>query len=145
LSTQRPHTMRFFVSLAALVALAACSFSASTAHLTDLKLSKDKDVSTSTTTFAPTDTVYAQTGVANSSGKVTFNWHFIAENVKGIPPNSLQKGNDVSNDLDADGTSTYTLSPPASGWPTGTYKVVIDLMIDGAQKEEKSAEFTVGS
>jgi hypothetical protein len=134
--------MRFFVSLAALVALAACSVS--TAHMTDLTLSKSKDMSSPTTTFAATDTVYAQTCVANNPSKVTLNWHFIAENVKGIPPNSLQKANDVSNDLEGDtNTSTYTLTPPASGWPTGTYKIVVDMMIDGTQKEEKTTEFTV--
>ena len=134
--------MRFFVSLAALVALAACS--ASTAHMTDFKLASNKDMSTPATTFGPTDTVYASVGVANNPSKVTMNWHFIAENVKGIPPNSLQKGNDVSNDLEGDNnTSTYTLTPPASGWPTGTYKIVVDMMIDGTQKEEKSSEFTV--
>jgi hypothetical protein len=142
LATRRPQTMRFFVSLAALVALAACSVS--TAHLTDLTLSKSKDMSNPTTTFGASDPVYAQSGVANTPGKVTLAWHFIAENVKGIPPNSLQKSNDVSNDLDADGTSTYTLTPPASGWPTGTYKIVVDLMVDGTQKEEKTTEFTVG-
>ncbi len=142
MATQRPQTMRFLVSIAALVALAACS--ASTAHLTDLTMSKSKDMSSPTTTFDAGDTVYAQSGVANTPSKVTLNWHFIAENVKGVPPNSAQKNNDVSNDLPADGTSTYTLTPPASGWPTGTYKIVVDLMIDGTQKEEKTAEFTVG-
>ncbi|HTA37487.1 MAG TPA: hypothetical protein VK760_00340 [Candidatus Acidoferrales bacterium] len=100
-------------------------------------------MSNPTTTFGASDTVYAQSGAANTAGKVTLSWHFIAENVKGIPPNSLQKNNDVSNDLDGDGTSTYTLTPPASGWPTGTYKIVVDLMIDGTQKEEKTTEFTV--
>ena len=79
-----------------------------------------------------------------ATDKVTVNWHFIAENVKGIPANSLQKANDVSNDLPGDGTSTYTLTPPASGWPTGTYKVVADMMVDGTQKDEKTVEFTVG-
>ena len=142
MATRRPQTMRLFVSLAALVALAACSVS--TAHLTDLTMSKSKDMSSPTTTFAAGDTVYAQSGVANTPSKVTLDWHFIAENVKGVPPNSPQKNNDVSNDLPSDGnTSTYTLTPPASGWPTGTYKIVADMMVDGTQKEEKTTEFTV--
>ena len=103
MATRRPQTMRLFVSLAALVALAACSVS--TAHLTDLTLSKSKDMSNPTTTFAASDTVYAPSGAANTAGKVTLAWHFIAEDVKGIPPNSLQKNNDVSNDLPSDGTA----------------------------------------
>jgi hypothetical protein len=134
---------RALVGLVALAAMTACSVS--TAHLTDLSLSKDKDMSNPTTTFAPTDTVYAQSGVANTPSKVTLQWHFIAENVKGIPPNSLQKSNELSTDLPSDGTSSYSLTPPPSGWPAGTYKIVVDLMIDGTQKEEKSTEFTVGS
>jgi hypothetical protein len=141
LSTQRPHTMRFFVSLAALVALAACSVS--TAHLTDLKVSNNKDLSAPTTTFAKTDSIYASTDVANTPSKVTVQWHFIAEKVTGQQPNTTITQFDLSKDLDSDGTATYNLSPPTAGWPTGTYKIEADMMVDGAQKDQKTAEITV--
>jgi len=142
-NSRRPKAYSFLLGLVALVAMSACSVS--TAHLTDLKLSASKDGSNPTTTFAANDTVYAISGVANTPDKVTLQWHFVAENVKGIPPNSAQKNDDASVDLAGDGPSTYTLTPPASGWPSGTYKVIVDLMIDGTQKEEKTTEFTVGS
>lgn len=141
--TKTSLAYRALTAVAVAAILSACSFS--TAHLTDLTLSKNQDMSAPTTTFGPQDTVYAKSGVANTPDKVTLQWHFIAENVKGVPPNSLQKANEKSLDLDADGTSTYTLTPPATGWPPGTYKIVLDMVSDGATKGEKTTEFTVGS
>jgi hypothetical protein len=141
LATGRPQTMRFFVSLAALVALAACSVS--TAHLTDLKVGNDKALATTTTTFAKTDSIYASADVANTPSKVTVQWHFIAEKVAGQPPNSTIPSFDLSKDLESDGTATYNLTPPPAGWPAGTYKIEVDMMVDGAQKDQKTAEITV--
>jgi len=137
----RTNVTRFLLGLVALAAMTACSVS--TAHLTDLVIAKDKDLSTPTTTFAKTDSIYAKSGVANTPGKVTIQWHLIAEKVEGQAPNAPIPTLDKSFDLDSDGTSTYDLSPPPSGWPVGTYKLEVDMMVDGQQKDQKTAEITI--
>ncbi|MBV8490624.1 MAG: hypothetical protein JO199_08855 [Candidatus Eremiobacteraeota bacterium] len=40
---------------------------------------------------------------------------------------------------------TYNLTPPASGWPDGTYKVVATMMDNGTQRDQKTVTFTVGN
>ncbi len=104
---------RLLICLVALVAIPACSLT--TAHLTDLKIGKDKDVTTEATAFAPADTVYAESGVANTPSKVTLVWHLTAVNVKGQKPNAKVSQLDRSFDLASDGTSSYTLTPPPTG------------------------------
>src|ERR1700749_3170425 len=57
------------VSLGVLVfAAVACNFSASTANISDLKISKDKAATQATDTFAPTDTIYAVATISNAPG-----------------------------------------------------------------------------
>jgi hypothetical protein len=47
-------------------------------------------------------------------------------------------------DLEGSGTATYSFTPPPEGWPKGKYKIEVILMDDaGAQKDQKSATFTV--
>ena len=123
------------------LALAACS--ASTAHIGSLQTGKDQDVSTAVSTFDPHDTVYAKGDAANVPSAVTLKWQLVAENVKGQPPNAAQPNDDVSKDFSSDGTSTYTLTPPPNGWPPGTYKIVLTMIDDGKQRDQKTTEFTV--
>jgi hypothetical protein len=130
------------VALAAGAALAGCSVS--TAHLSDLKVTSDKDYANAATSFGANDTVYVQSGVANNPDKAVLQWHTVAEKVDGQKAGTVITPLDKSFDVNGDQTATYNLTPPPSGWPKGTYKVEIDLMIDGAQKEQKTAEFTVG-
>jgi hypothetical protein len=147
METRTLHALRskFFSAAAALLfaaGLVACS--ASTAHIGSLQVAKDKDMTTPTTSFGLHDTVYAKADADNLPGKVTLNWQLIAENVKGQPPNSDIPSLHKSYDLDADGTTDYTLTPPDAGWPPGTYKIVLTMMDDGTQRDQKSAEVTVG-
>jgi hypothetical protein len=143
ITRHRTTFSRVFTCLVALVAISACSVS--TAHLTDLKLAKDKAMTTATDTFAPTDEVFAQSGIANNPSKATLVWHITAVNVKGQPPNTKISQLDKSFDLDSDGTSSYNITPPTAGWPVGSYQIEVDMMVDGVQKEQKTATFTVGS
>jgi hypothetical protein len=132
---------RFILGLTAIAAMTACS--ASTAHLTDITTGKDKAITTPTSTFDKSDTIYAKTDVANTPDKVTVQFHVIAEKVTGQPANAPIPALDESVPLESDGTATLTLTPAAAGWPTGTYKIEADMMVDGAQKDQKTAEFTV--
>lgn len=129
------------VAFLAACALYGCNFT--TAHLTNLTVAKDKAMTTPTASFASNDTVYARVAVANTPSKVTVQWHLIAEKVTGQKPNFAIPALDLSYDLPSDGTSDYTLTPPTAGWPTGTYKIVADMISNGATKDEKSVEFTV--
>jgi hypothetical protein len=132
---------KILIGLVAVAAMAACS--ASTAHISDLTIAKDKDMSTPATTFGKTDTIYAASGLANIPSKTTLVMHTIAEKVDGQAPNTTIPSLDKSFDMDSDGTASYTLTPPTNGWPAGTYKIEADMMVDGAQKATKTAEFTI--
>jgi hypothetical protein len=125
------------------VFLAASGCNATTAHLDDIKTGADKAVNTPSSTFGPKDTIYAVTSVDNNPDKVTLQWHVIAEKATGISPNFKITTADVSEDIDGDHTSTYTLTPPPNGWPTGTFKIEADMIVNGDQKDQKTAEFTV--
>jgi hypothetical protein len=131
------------IALVSLATISACSFSATTAHLTGLKVGTDKAMTTETSRFGRTDTIYAQSGVANNAGKVTLQWHLIAEKVQGQRANTAIPEADKSFDLDGDGTASYNVSPPTAGWPKGTYKIQVDMVYVGRQKDQKTAEFTV--
>ncbi len=141
ITRRRPSLYQSVMCLAVLAVIPACSFA--TVHLTGLKVGKDRALTTETSTFASTDTVYAQAGVANSPGKVTLRWHVIAEHVTGQPANTTIPNLGTSYDLEGDGTGLYGLTAPTAGWPTGTYRIEVDMMVDGQQKDQKTAEFTV--
>jgi hypothetical protein len=125
-----------------IVAGLACNYSATTANISDLKLSKDKDGSQATTTFAASDTVYAVATVSNAPGKVKVKGLLAIENVEGEQAGPIP-GLEKTLDLDGSGTATFTFSPPTSGWPKGKYKVEVTMMDDGGQqKDQKSASFS---
>lgn len=123
--------------------MTACS--ASTAHISSLKIAKDDSFTTETTSFAPTDTIYAQATASNLPNAITLEWHITADNVTGQSPNTQITALDKSFTLPSDGTSTYTLSAPTAGWPAGTYTIEVDMMDNGQQRDKKTADITVGS
>ncbi|MBV9924309.1 MAG: hypothetical protein JOZ96_04645 [Acidobacteria bacterium] len=124
-------------------AAVACSFSASTANISDLKLGKDQTASSPTSTFAPEDTVYAVATVSNVPGAVKVKGLLAFEDVEGQTAGPIP-GLEKTLDLPGSGTATYTFSPPAAGFPKGKYKVEVFLLDDsGQQKDQKSASFTV--
>ena len=132
------------VSLGVLVfAAVACSFSASTANISDLKLGKDKAATQPTSSFAPTDTVYAVATISNAPGAVKVKGLLAIEDVEGEQAGPIP-GLEKTLDLPGSGTATYTFTPPPDGFPKGKYKVEVFLLDDaGQQKDQKSASFTV--
>ena|SRR5438105_4855839 len=124
-----------------MVVVLACSFS--TANLSSLKVGKDKAVSSETSTFAPNDTIYAIGTVSNVPGKVKVKGLIAFDDVAGQQPGPVP-GAETTVDLPSSGTATYTFTPPPNGWPKGKYKIEVTLLDDsGAQKDQKSATFTV--
>jgi hypothetical protein len=126
---------------AAFVVLQACSFS--TANMSSLKTSTDKDGKNASSNFKGGDTLYAQAEIANSMSKVTVKFALTAEDVKGMTKGDAVKGTDVNVELPSSGTATYTLPIPA-GVPGGTYKLTADMLNDkGEKKDSKTATITV--
>lgn len=126
-----------------LIAALACKFSASTANISALKLSKDKTASAETSTFEANDTVYAVATISNAPGKVKVKGRLSFEDVAGQQPGPIP-GLETTLDLAGSGTATFNFTPPPDGWPKGKYKVEVMLLTEeGEQKDQKSATFTI--
>ena len=129
---------------AALALAFASACSVTTAHISSLKLGKDKEVTNETTGFGPNDTVYAVAQISNVPSKVTVKVRLILEKVEGQPENFPNPGTDKSYDVPSDATVKYWLSPPPGGWPAGKYRIEASMLNDnGEQKDQKTATFTV--
>lgn len=139
----RTHGLNLLLVFGLLVA-AGLGCSATTANLSELKLGKDATASQPTSTFAPTDTVYAVATVSNAPGAVKVKGRLAIEDVEGQQTGPVP-GLEKTLDLPSSGTATYTFTPPPDGFPPGKYKVEVFLLDDtGQQKDQKSASFTVG-
>jgi hypothetical protein len=130
------------VSMLALAAFAlSCSFS--TAHLSSLKVGKDRAISQEASTFEPNDTVYSIATVSNAPGKVKVKGRLVIEDVPGQQTGPIP-GLEKTLDLEGSGTATFTFTPPPDGWPKGKYKIEAVMMNEkGEQKDQKSASFSV--
>src|SRR5579864_3473952 len=94
---------RFAIPLLLTAAVAgACSVSVSTAHLGSLQVGASDGFASPSSTFGPTDTVYARADAANLPNPVTINWQVFAENVTGMAPNTHISALDRSFDVSAD-------------------------------------------
>ena len=133
------------VSLGVLVfAALACNFSASTANISDLKVTKDKGGTQQTSSFAASDTVYAVATISNAPGAVKAKGRLVFESVEGYPSGGPVPGAETTVDVPGSAPVTYTFTPPSSGFPAGKYKVEVVMLNEaGEQKDEKSASFTV--
>jgi hypothetical protein len=138
------HRRNAALALGLLIALGlACNYSASTANISGLKVSKDKQATTETSSFGANDTVYAVATVSNVPDKVKVKGRLVVEDVEGQPKGPIQ-GLEDTVELGGDGTATFTFSAPTSGWPKGKYKVEVIMTNEaGEQKDQKSASFTV--
>ena len=126
-----------------LVTALACNFSASTANISSLKVSKDKAAATETTSFAPSDTVYAAAVISNAPDKLKAKGRLSAVQVEGLDAGPIP-GAETTIDLPGSATATFTFTPPPGGWPAGSYKVDVEMLNEaGEKKDEKSATFTV--
>ncbi|MBD0326258.1 MAG: hypothetical protein ICV68_07500 [Pyrinomonadaceae bacterium] len=127
-----------------LATMLACKFSFSTANLSSLKISKDKSGSPETSSFNSSDTVYAVADVSNAPGKTKLKARLLYDNVAGQTSGALVPGAETTIDLPGSGTGTFTLTPPAGGWPNGSYKLEVNMLNeDNEQKDQKTGTFTV--
>ena len=129
--------------LAAIVA--ACSFSISTANITDAVLAKDIQGDTfepvdPTSTF-PTDqaVIHLVVTVANAPADTKVKTVWTAVDVGDAAPANTQI-DEAEVTMDASGKTHFTLSVPNSGvWPAGKYKVEIYLN----DKLDRTLEYTI--
>ena len=127
-----------------LLSVAGCKVSCTTANISGLKFSKDKEGNVETNSFAPQDTIYATAAVSNAPSKVTLKFRLITEKVEGQPENQAVPNFDKSLDLPGNGYGYFTLTPPPAGWPVGRYRVEVDMLIEsGEQKDQETGTFTV--
>ena len=124
-----------------LAVLFACNFS--TAHLSSLKVGKDRTVSQETNSFAPSDPFYAVATVSNAPGKVQVKGRLVVEDVPGQKSGPVP-GLEKTLDLESGGSASFSFTPPPNGWPVGKYKIEVIMVNDkGEQKDQKSASFSV--
>ncbi len=130
------------VSIGALLTAAiACNMS--TANMSSLKVSKDKEGKQETTSFKAGDTLYAAATISNSPGKVTVVYKVNADEVQGMTKGQTVPGTEVKLDLPSSGVASYSLPLPA-GVKGGKYVLVADMLNEtGEKKDGKSSNITI--
>ena len=128
-----------------LAAALACNYSFTTANVSKLKLGKDKDVKSETSSFGPNDPIYAMATISNTSGKHKVKARLLYDDVKGQESGKLFPGTDVSAVVDGAKDVPLSFTPPAAGWANGRYKVEFTLMDEEGSKEvdKETATFNV--
>ena len=127
-----------------LILTTACGCEFTSANISSLKLSRDKEGTVETNTFAPGDTIYAKATVSNVPSKVTLKFRLVAEKVEGEAENLPVPGTEYSREFPTDGWATYNVTAPTRGWPAGKYRLEVRMFVEsGAQKDQRDAIFTV--
>jgi hypothetical protein len=123
-------------TLAALAIIAVgCSFS--TANMSSLKVSTDKEGTHESTSFKPGETIYAKAQISNNGGKVKVKLYLTSAD------NQPLKGSEVSVDIDGDRSADYNL-PVVEGMPAGSYTLHADMINEnGEKKDGKTAAIKV--
>jgi len=122
---------------------AAFACNVSTANMSSLKLTKDKDGKEESSSFKNTDTLYGRATVANNGGKVTVKIQMNADDVAGMKKGDIVPGSSVTVNLDGDGVATYSL-PLGGAVKAGKYTVVADMINDaGEKKDSKSVNISI--
>ena len=135
------NTFSTFAAIAALLTV-ALSCSMSTANMSSLKISKDKEGKHETTTFKPGETIYAVATISNSPGKTTTKFRLKADEVPGRTKGEVITGTEVAVELSGTGTAVYSLPIPAG--VKGTFTLEADMHNEaGEKKDGKTAAVTI--
>ena len=139
MAVRRAASALFVTVCATLLVLAlfACSFSTSTANISDAKMATDKDGKHPTKIFSPKDTFYclAQLNNAPKDTKVRAVW--TAVKVEGAKPNTKIDEAEAKG-----GSSQLRFNLTNDGpWPKGKY--VVALYLNEAKKPTKALAFEV--
>jgi hypothetical protein len=142
------QTSRWNLALALGVVLAAalaCNYSFTTANVSQLKLGKDKDVKTGTSSFGPRDTIYGVASISNTSDKHKVKIRLLYDDVKGQDSGKAVPGAEASNTVEGARDVPLNFTPPEAGWSSGRYKVEFTMYDEDGNKQidQKTATFDV--
>jgi hypothetical protein len=128
-----------------LAAALACNYSFTTANISKLKLGKDKEVKTETSSFGPRDTVYGVATISNTSDKHKVKIRLLYDDVKGQDSGKLFPGTEASSVYNGAGDVPLNFTPPENGWANGRYKVEFTMSDEDGNKQidQETATFTV--
>jgi hypothetical protein len=119
------------------LALSACSFSASSANISSAKMATDKDGKNPTKTFSPDQPFYCIVELSNAPDDTKVRAVWTAVKAEGADANTKI---DEAKATSGSGQLQFNLSNQSS-WPTGDYKV--DLYLNDAKEPTKTLEFQV--
>jgi hypothetical protein len=118
-----------------LLALLACSYSASTAKISDAEMARDYDGSDPTTVFAQDETFYCVVELTNAPDDTPVKASWVAVEVEGVEANTFIDEAELTT-----GSETLHFELSNNGlWPLGKYKVEIYLN----DKLDRTLEFIV--
>jgi hypothetical protein len=120
-----------------ILALTACSFSASSANISDAKMARDQDGKNPTKTFSPDEPFYCIVELSNAPNDTEVRAVWTAVKADGAKPNTEI---DEAKTTSGSGQLQFNLSNEGP-WPTGDYEV--DLYLNDAKKPTKSLTFEV--
>jgi len=137
------NTFGAIAAISALILIGlACNMS--TANMSSLKVSKDKEGKQETTAFKPGETIYAIATISNSPGKTMTKFRLKVDEASGMTKGEVVPGSEVAVDLPGSGTATYSLPIP-SGVKGGKFILEADMHDDtGEKKDGKSSPVTIG-
>jgi hypothetical protein len=115
----------------------ACSFSASTANISDAKMARDPEGNDPTKVFSPDETFYCVAELSNAPDDTSVRAVWTAIDVEGASPNT--KIDEVST-TGGSGQLQFDLTNQGP-WPVGKYKV--DLFLNDEQEPTRTLEFEV--
>ena len=115
----------------------ACSFSATTANISDAKMARDQEGKNPTKVFSPDETFYCVASLSNAPDDTTVKAVWTAVDVEGTKPDT--KIDEVST-TGGSGQLEFDLTNEGS-WPVGEYKV--DLFLNDEKKPARTLEFEV--
>ena len=128
------------VAIVLFTAAFACNMS--TANLSSLKTSKEKD-GPETTTYKAGDTIYANAAVSNNGGKVSVKLYMTAEEAQGLKKGDVIPNSEVKLDLDGDGVAKYSF-PTSPTAKSAKLNMIAEMYNDaGEKKDSKTVTITV--
>ena len=119
------------------LALSACSFSASSANISSAEMARDQDGKQPTKTFSPDEPFYCIVELSNAPNDTEVRAVWTAVKAEGADPNTRI---DEAKSTSGSGQLQFNLSNEGP-WPTGDYKV--DLYLNDATEPTKTLTFEV--
>ena len=136
---------RLAVRVCALLLLAsqACGFRDAPPAVTGVRLYSDAAMSAAANSFGGRDTVYVTAPIANFWGRGKVRGRLIIVDARDQRPGPVP-GLERTLELPGSPAATFYFGPPPPRWPPGRYQIEVTTFdAAGAQKSQKSAEFTI--